>query len=242
MRISPPSSSLWLPFCYKPCIALQPFPGLPKPLLPRCRRATLLRTAQRGSSSLARPIGDLDLAQQEGDPSDYHIPEEELQAVGELVIDHGIKSTMSQGGKLNSFYDVLHESDVLAPAGSKPRLVDNEADRHDFDLWTELLRFRARYKGHDGAWDIFEGMRARGVDLPTEGAAAAVLWDTIVVAALKLSKSREIWQYSFDLHARTGQRYTKLYSLIIGSYTPLKWQYALQSHERFSVCESTGSA
>lgn len=169
-------------------------------------------------------------------PEDADIQREATTAQS-LVVDHGSESTMARDGKLTTFYDLLHESHVTPPKGMKPRLVDDQHQRLDYNLWIELLRFRSRYDGHQGAWDIFRGLRERAIDLPVEGLKAEYIWDPIIIAALELGHKNQLWQYSLDLYSRTGQRYPKLYTLLVGYYLPKRVKRALESHESFRAAE-----
>lgn len=161
----------------------------------------------------------------------------EIPTAQSLVIDHGPESTMARDGKLTTFYDLLHESNVTASSGTRVRMVDEENHRLDYALWFELLRFRSRYHGHHGSWEIFQGLRRRAIDLPVEGLEAEQIWDPIIIAGLELGHKKQLWQYSLDLYSRTGQRYSKLYTLLVGHHLPQRIKRALESHESFRAAE-----
>lgn len=140
-----------------------------------------------------------------------------------------------QRPRLAAFDQLLYESDVTAPIGGKLRLVDNRHPPVDFARWCKLLAFRIRLDGHHGAWDIFEGLRSRNIDLPVEGQDAERLWDAIVPASFTLNTSASLLSYAQDLYTRTGRQYENLYALVVGHYLPNDKMNALLSHGRLKA-------
>lgn len=151
---------------------------------------------------------------------------------GEVVQD-----SAPWAARLSSFEKLLHESDVTASPGSTPRLVDSEDHKHDFALWSELLRFRRRLLGVQGAREIFSGIRDRNIDLPTEGEEAKELWSLLARATYVLNGGQELWDYSLDLYARTGRRYEGLYTLLVGHWIFWRRSRAIEAHQH---CQSLG--
>ncbi|KAI5289060.1 hypothetical protein KEM54_004478 [Ascosphaera aggregata] len=109
-----------------------------------------------------------------------------------------------------------HESNVTEPG---LRLVDTEAFATDFDLWKELLNYQRRMHGAHGVIRIFNGMRTREVDVPTDGPHAEYFWRHLIDAGLWGPDEflETLLRYAQDLHSRTGKKWQTMYEAIVGT-------------------------
>lgn len=118
-------------------------------------------------------------------------------------------------GERDTFERLRYEAAVTDPADHGARLVDHEQFRTEFGLWTQLLNTRLRLDGLNGAWDIWQGLRQRDIDLPTSGIEADQLWSTFVPAGIQQNRLVDIYEHAHHLYTRTTQRYVQLYELVM---------------------------
>ncbi|KAI5308008.1 hypothetical protein KEM55_006818, partial [Ascosphaera atra] len=109
-----------------------------------------------------------------------------------------------------------HESDVL---GEGIRMVDAIGFDDDQNLWRELLDYRRRMYGAQGAYTIFKGMRRREIDVPLEGAHADYFWKEFADAALWGPDEfmDELIAYSEEVYNKTGKTWPLMYEYIVGT-------------------------
>ncbi|KZZ95763.1 Pentatricopeptide repeat protein [Ascosphaera apis ARSEF 7405] len=108
------------------------------------------------------------------------------------------------------------ESNVTEPGA---RLIDTETFSTNFGLWKELLSYQRRMNGAQGVIRIFRGMRARNVDVPTDGQDAEYFWRHFIDAGLWGPDEfmEELVEYVRDLHTRTGQVWPAFYESAVGA-------------------------
>ncbi|KAF2454053.1 hypothetical protein BDY21DRAFT_291894 [Lineolata rhizophorae] len=106
---------------------------------------------------------------------------------------------------------MLFESDVAKSDPFSRRRVDRPNGREDFQWWLKLLHFRERLNGSAGVQAIWEGIRARDIDLPTSGPHAKGLW----MAFVSNCPLRQVIRHAADLHRKTGQVYEGLYEMVL---------------------------
>ncbi|KAF2493088.1 hypothetical protein BU16DRAFT_529311 [Lophium mytilinum] len=119
-----------------------------------------------------------------------------------------------------------------ATLSTRPRRIQLKVDtpeyRLDFDYWVQLLQFQERARGLEGVREIWNGMRAREIDLPTTGSTAPVLWETFVK---DFDIVEEVITYASGLKMRTGLEYAGLYASCVGHWLPLKAVAAYKFHK-----------
>ncbi|KAF2725364.1 hypothetical protein K431DRAFT_204413, partial [Polychaeton citri CBS 116435] len=112
------------------------------------------------------------------------------------------------------------------------RLVDIPEHAHDYTLWCKILQFRERIHGEKGVLEVWEGMRRRRVDLPTDGPHGDLFWRAFVHnSKVDLAREEEaseehllprIVQYATDLKARTSSEYENIAALVLGRVLRLR--------------------
>lgn len=121
-------------------------------------------------------------------------------------------------GKRSAWDELNFQSDVAQSSSDAPRLVDGPEKKLDFDYWVELLEFRQRIYGGQGVHDIWHGIGAREIDIPTKGRNADVLWGTFLKHK---DLFKEILDYATSLRQKTGRSYEPLYENIVGYFLDL---------------------
>lgn len=131
-----------------------------------------------------------------------------------------------------SFEELLIESEVGNSEDGVARLVDLPENHYNYRLWSELLHFRLRLYGIDGARQIWLGMERRAVDWPVQGEYARDIWSAFGTLALKDPVVlEEMWKYMRILHKRTGTIYAPIYVQIIGHSLEYNSKKALEWHD-----------
>ncbi|KAJ9645697.1 hypothetical protein H2199_002736 [Coniosporium tulheliwenetii] len=110
-------------------------------------------------------------------------------------------------GKASTWDELRLQSDVRVPKPGSTLLVDQPKRRENFELWVVLLQFRQRIHGDDGVHDIWDGLRARKIDVPTI-------------------------EYAADLRRREGRAYGPLYATIVGQALRSNPENAFAWHKR----------
>lgn len=101
------------------------------------------------------------------------------------------------------------------------KLVDDPAQQQNFALWEELLRYRQRHYGDEGALDVWKGLtvRVNGVQLPVSGKHADFLWESFIKVGLKYETLMEkLEEYSLEIWKTTGKRWHKFHQKVVGGY------------------------
>ncbi|KAJ5129281.1 uncharacterized protein N7515_005320 [Penicillium bovifimosum] len=128
------------------------------------------------------------------------------------------------------------ESDVGHLNDIGTRLVDNPDQRHNFDLWEELLRYRQRHYGDHGTLEIWEGLMVRvdGVRLPVAGDQADIFWQSFVDMGLRRELFlKEVLDYAIDLWKQHGSRWPQLYERVVGELLDQSLTHrAIESHKK----------
>ncbi|KAJ9659086.1 hypothetical protein H2201_007488 [Coniosporium apollinis] len=132
-------------------------------------------------------------------------------------------------GKASTWDELRLQSDVRVPKPGSTLLVDQPKRRENFELWVVLLQFRQRIHGDDGVHDIWDGLRARKIDVPTDGTNADVLWGAFLShPRLKVPTI----EYAADLRRREGRAYGPLYATIVGQALRSNPENAFAWHKR----------
>lgn len=104
------------------------------------------------------------------------------------------------------------QSNVSGSLGEFPLEIDIPENRLKYSLWVELLQFRERiYRGR-GIAEIWKGMRVRGIDLPTSGTEAHILWGTFIKNGHIVE---DVISYAVNLYQRTRNVHGTLYEKIM---------------------------
>lgn len=122
-------------------------------------------------------------------------------------------------------------------------LVESPKHRSDLGLWAEVAQNVQRHEGLDGVIVVWDGMRQHGVDLPTVGEDADILWTTFITSGIwkgERSDHRrfflEVLQYAVRLKDRSGKVYPKLYQTAVGTFLSVspfwaaKWARYIAEH------------
>lgn len=129
--------------------------------------------------------------------------------------------------RILTFDQLQYQSNIEA------RLNDNPGFATDWELWLELIRFRNRHNGLEGARVIYKAIFRRCLQLPTDGDGADELWDLLLQSGFKDALwMQEIIQYSIQHKLSTGKVWLQLYGSIIGHALHSDQNYVLQLHRR----------
>lgn len=138
--------------------------------------------------------------------------------------------------------EMQFQTDVDAPARMGRLAVDEPENRNNMALWSEILQVRHRLHGREGLEAVWNGIRKRKLDLPTEGPHADFLWRTFVHGSVLHSDVErtdvgdalveDIFEHAKDLCDRTGQRYQGLYKAVVGRWLHLDPKSAQAWHQR----------
>ncbi|KAK4542492.1 hypothetical protein LTR36_006744 [Oleoguttula mirabilis] len=151
--------------------------------------------------------------------------------------DDGQATSLGDGA---SFDTLRYQADVAAEDKRGTLLVDEDEHKHNLRLWVEILHFRQRLDGLAGVVAVWQGMRGRDIDLPTEGEEADILWTTFVRAIIgeqqwaRDASLPDPYAYIVHLKERTGRHYEKLYDIIIGSFFRVRPGLVRLWHRRLS--------
>ena len=167
----------------------------------------------------------------------------------QMSLNAGVPLLGQEGHADQAFSELRFQSDVNSDAKEGKLLVDNAAHRTNISLWVEILRFRQRVNGLEGVLAVWNGMRRRNVDLPTNGDGADTLWSTFIHSGINPAEGNdgeagqllsEVLKYAQDLKARSGMQYDGLYKSIVGRCFRVKPKGARKWHHY--LCTSTGLA
>lgn len=130
------------------------------------------------------------------------------------------------------------ESDIAGAETIGNRLVDKPGYQRDFALWEELLRYRQRHYGDDGAIDIWKGLKARNRDseLPVEGYYADIFWQSFVDVGLRREEFlQEIHEHARNLWESSEKKWGSFYESVVGGFfnkglhaKAVKWHWLLK--------------
>ncbi|RMZ16892.1 hypothetical protein D0860_00790 [Hortaea werneckii] len=151
------------------------------------------------------------------------------------------RNDMQGSGYLESFEELRYQADVGCPRKLGSLLVDEPEHRNNMQLWIELLHFRQRLDGLSGILAIWRGLRQRNIDIPTNGAAAKILWSafiSVITVDRRLHPAAptipDLFAYAVELKARTGKFYTDLYTTIVGRSFRVDAAMASNWHRRLT--------
>jgi len=103
------------------------------------------------------------------------------------------------------FARLMEESDFSVVGATK--LVDHPKYRRDWRLWNSLLAFRLRLQQDAGVKEIWKGIKARDLDLPTQEEEAQSMWKILVATALRDdSMADELIGYAHDHSERSNHQ------------------------------------
>ncbi|KAH8805667.1 hypothetical protein F5884DRAFT_800178 [Xylogone sp. PMI_703] len=112
--------------------------------------------------------------------------------------------------------ELENESDFSTNSAFRQHLVDLPKYAHDLKLWAHLLEYRQRIYGTDGARMVWDAMRKRGVQIPTDGPLASTFWETLIKAGVQSDVFlQELWEYADAIYKSSGERWHLLYVSII---------------------------
>jgi hypothetical protein len=210
--------------------------GLRRPITCSCVQ---LRHSERRKHSVlaaALPTVESDLVEDDSNPfeqgtSRYPLvpiirrPQQQRIAHGDArlpparILHDGLTPTSWDQCLWNS-EELEAQSDVGTKISEVQRLVDIDSYRGDMTLWSYLLDFRQRRYGDAGVVTIWQAMRSRQLDLPTEGPVADYLWTTFLDVGLKDTKLlSRICDYANALYERTGNGWSDLYVHVMRQLT-----------------------
>ncbi|KAK5112997.1 hypothetical protein LTR85_011019 [Meristemomyces frigidus] len=165
---------------------------------------------------------------------------------GVSILGAGEDLTTSLDGAA-SFEALRYQADVSAEDKRGDLLVDQDEHRQNLRLWIELLHFRQRLDGLAGIVAIWQGMRMRDVQMPTDGEEADILWAPFVQAMISQqgwgprTAFDDLYASTVDSKRRTGQHYDKLYDSIVGSFFRINPSLVRPWHKRLSEADITPS-
>ncbi len=138
---------------------------------------------------------------------------------------------------LKTFEQYQYESNVTRARDGGARLIDDHRYSQDWDLWLELMRFRQRHHGSQGAIPVFNALvKLRNRELPTEGEVADEIWERFLQAGdSKPSFREQLVKYAFQLKESTGRAWRHFYSSMLAAKIryrgpALVWHRRLKEH------------
>lgn len=137
----------------------------------------------------------------------------------------------------DAFSTFRHEADVCnrlpAPEHAEPRLVDQPQYLQSVNLWLEILRFRLRLDGQQGAMDVVEAIVNRRVVLPLRGPQAHQIWSILLWSAVQYPQMlRLLYPYLVDALPRSALLEVRLYERIVGPLLRQNPMFAVSWHKR----------
>ena len=137
-----------------------------------------------------------------------------FQGLDTLTHARTLNQTTQAPPLITSFQHLEYESDVNGKrVEGRARLVDTADHFWDYSLWAELLAFRSRINGAGGTKEIWHGMRARNIDIPTNSDdTSRFFWTSFLSVGLEEQVFlEEIWHYAQDLYQREGERWDSIF-------------------------------
>ena len=131
-----------------------------------------------------------------------------------------------------TFLRLQHEIDVE----NRPRLVDYAKFGYEPGLWRLLLNFSQRVDPEAGVRKIWNGMRRREIDIPTQGEHADALWRVYVSAALGNDEFTDLLiEYAEDLSIRSygTKQWPHLYDMVMYYHLVHSPQEVVEGYHRW---------
>ncbi|CAD0112873.1 unnamed protein product [Aureobasidium uvarum] len=140
----------------------------------------------------------------------------------------------------DAFSTFRYEADVCnrlpVPESADTRLVDQSQYLQNVNLWLELLRFRLRLDGQQGAIDIVQAIAHRRVVLPIRGPQADQLWSTLLWSAVQYPKMlHHLYPYLVESLPRSGLLDIRLYTRLMGPLLRQNPMFAVTWHKRMQA-------
>ncbi|KAH0400650.1 hypothetical protein KCU89_g4972, partial [Aureobasidium melanogenum] len=140
----------------------------------------------------------------------------------------------------DAFSTLRYEADVCnrlsMPDSEETRLVDQPQYLQNVNLWLELLRFRLRLDGQQGAIDIVQAIVKRQVVLPTRGPLADQLWSTLLWSAVQYPKMfHHLYPYLVESLPRSALLDIGLYTRFVGPLLRHNPMFAATWHKRLQA-------
>ncbi|KAH0260626.1 hypothetical protein KCU91_g14515, partial [Aureobasidium melanogenum] len=142
----------------------------------------------------------------------------------------------------DAFSTMRYEADVcnrlLKPSldSGETRLADQPQYLQNVNLWLELLRFRLRLDGQQGAIDIVQAIVQRQVVLPTRGPLADQLWSTLLWSAVQYPKMlHHLYPYLVESLPRSALLDIDLYTRLVGPLLRHNPMFAATWHKRLQA-------
>ncbi|CAD0091122.1 unnamed protein product [Aureobasidium mustum] len=140
----------------------------------------------------------------------------------------------------DAFSTLRYEADVCnrlpPPSSGETRLVDQPQYLQNVNLWLELLRFRLRLDGQQGAVDVVQAIVQRQVILPTRGPLADQLWSTLLWSAVQYPKMlNHLYPYLVESLPRSALLDIGLYTRLVGPLLRHNPMFAATWHKRLQA-------
>lgn len=140
----------------------------------------------------------------------------------------------------DAFSALRYEADVCnrlpLPDSGETRLVDQPQYLQNVNLWLELLRFRLRLDGQQGAVDVAQAIVQRQVILPTRGPLADQLWSTLLWSAVQYPKMLHyLYPYLVESLSRSALLELGFYTRLVGPLLRYNPMFAATWHKRLQA-------
>ncbi|KAK5108467.1 hypothetical protein LTR62_008285 [Meristemomyces frigidus] len=174
------------------------------------------------------------------------------ELLGASIHEYSLRASLNTGVLLvpeatdvrASFYELKRQADVSNEVRVGKLLVDEMEHRDNYKLWAELLQFRHRLNGAQGVIDVWDGMRRRGIDLPTDGDEADVLWSELIKVACEVEAQekhharnmlKDLINHAVELKQRTDWVWKLLHRSVVGQLLAVDAAAARQRHQTLSA-------
>ena len=132
---------------------------------------------------------------------------------------NGLSSTKNQHWEESLFtHEQLEfESNLdTVPEAGRPRLLDQNGYKEDFQLWACLLEYRKRIHGPQGALTFWNAVQKRNLHLPTKGVLAGKFWPEFLALGFQdRAVLDDVCLYADRMLRDTNERWSRLYVSII---------------------------
>ena len=137
--------------------------------------------------------------------------------------------------RLSRFEQYQLESDLSTPQSPSHQnlLVNDEMYANDSSLWLELIRFRKRHYGAQGAQALFKEIFRRNMSLSTSSPVGRELWELMIMAGYQDSEFLlNAISYALLLKQNTGNVWSELYYIILAPALKIDPILAYDMHNR----------
>ena len=135
--------------------------------------------------------------------------------------------------RLSRFEQYQTESDLSATQSHQSLLINEDLYANDWSLWLELIRFRKRHHGNQGAQALFKEIFRREMSLPTTTQVGRELWELSVMAGHQDSIFLvNIVSYAKRVKQSSGEAWSDLYYSILAHALKMDPTLAYDMHIR----------